>query len=130
MTDAVIIAIIGGLFGIIGGTIGSVLVYKTQKPVAESNVNKLNTEANIALIKPLTDRIDRAESELLELREELRNRDMTIEAQNEVIREQNIGVGLLITQLVNARMVPSWKPKESTVATLKPHNTGFGMRRK
>jgi|WetSurMetagenome_2_1015567.scaffolds.fasta_scaffold11081_12 hypothetical protein len=56
-----------------------------------------------------------------ELREELRKRDLTIEAQNDVIREQNLGIGQLMAQLVNARIAPAWKPRD-VLATIPPKN--------
>ena len=121
MSEGVLTVLIAGLLGMLGGVIGSVLTYKTQKPVAESNVNLTNTQANIALVKPLTDRLNELEKEMEELREELRKRDITIEAQNDVIREQNLGIGQLVAQLVNARMTPAWKPKD-VLATIPPIN--------
>jgi predicted RNase H-like nuclease (RuvC/YqgF family) len=40
MTDTVMVAIIGGLFGIIGGAIGSVLAYKNQKPITQAQSDR------------------------------------------------------------------------------------------
>jgi hypothetical protein len=130
MSDGVLTVLIAGLLGMFGGVIGSVLTYKTQKPVAESNVNKVNTDANIALVGPLTIRLNELEREMSELREELRKRDAIIETQNDVIRDQNFGIGQLLNQLGNARMTPAWKPKDA-LATLPPTNkkqSGFGTR--
>jgi chromosome segregation ATPase len=40
MTDTLMVAIIGGLFGIIGGSIGSVLAYKNQKPITQAQSDR------------------------------------------------------------------------------------------
>ena len=89
-----------------------------NKPTVDSaNASSVNTAANIALIEPLTKRIDALEFELNEMRDELKKRD-------EIIERQNVGIGILLTQIGRARLTPDWKPTAYTTTPPAPA-TGF-----
>lgn len=44
MSEAILLALIGGLFGLLGGAIAARYTYKVQKPVAEATAQKSDAE--------------------------------------------------------------------------------------
>ena len=81
-----------------------------NKPTVDSaNASSVNTAANIALIEPLTKRIDEMENEIAAMRGEL--------------EDLRLGVGILTAQLIEVGRTPRWKPRNSST-TAKPV-TGF-----
>ncbi len=76
----------------------------------------INTRANISLLAPLTQRVDELEREAAEWRAER--------------EEWKIGIGLLLGQLVEARIKPTWTPRGVPIPEAKSGGGGDIMGRK
>ena len=83
----------------------------SQRRKVSADVSEINTRANLTLLKPLTDRVDELEREAAEWRAER--------------EEWKIGIGLLLGQLVEARIKPTWTPRGVAVPDIKPTNGGM-----
>jgi hypothetical protein len=84
---------------------------RNKPQVDTATVSQINTSANIALIEPLTRRIDALEIELNEEREARKREHTEMRVELEDLR---IGVGILTAQLVDAKMTPRWKPRNAS----------------
>jgi hypothetical protein len=110
MSDAVLLAIVGlvgTFFGMLGGVVAASLSYKAQKPLSEGNASLANTQANLALIEPLTGRINELERDVEAEREARRNSILELRTQFDTLLR---GSWENYEQLIENKITPRYKP--------------------
>lgn len=101
MSDIVIVALISG--GVSFMVAGVPLLFQRRKVSADAA--EANTRANVALIEPLTKRIDKLESK--------------VSALEKLNFDYLIGIKRLLRQLIGADMTPVWVPHEIDIESVK-----------
>lgn len=82
----------------------------SQRGKVRADSSEINTRANITLLKPLTDRVEKLEREAAEW-----------QAEREEWKE---GIGLLLGQLVSNHIKPTWTPRNIPMPEVKKQSRG------
>jgi transposase len=94
---------------------------KTNTDAYDSLSNALQTSGKTIddLFRMLAE-VPKLQQQVAELREELERRD-------EIIESQNVGIGILLSQIGDARMTPRWRPLTAQdTRPIKNKKSGFG----
>lgn len=93
------------LGGIIAALISGILAYLLSSRKNNADASEANTRANVALIGPLTKRIEKLEGK--------------VEALEKLNFDYLVGIKRLLRQLIGADMTPVWVPHEIDLEAVK-----------
>ena len=93
------------LSGIVAALITGILAYLLSSRKNHADAAEANTRANVALIEPLTKRIDKLENK--------------VEALEKLNFDYLVGIKRLLRQLIGADLTPVWVPREIDLEAVK-----------
>jgi chromosome segregation ATPase len=104
MTDTVMVAIIGGLFGIIGGAIGSILAYKNQKPITQAQTDRSALQDSEELRKQIKQEREEYRTEYRALKEQFEALEEQLDRVQQDLTHERAARGLLENKLIEAQV--------------------------
>lgn len=132
MSEAALIAIVGlvgTIFGVIGGVVGSAFSYKTQKPITQAQSERSALQDSNELRAQMKQEREEYRKEYLELREKFEAMEKEFENVRGELDDLRLGVGILTAQLVKHGHTPEWKPRTFTDDPLDTQPVKHGFKR-
>ncbi len=111
MSDAILTVLIGGLLGLIGGAIGSILAYKNQKPLTQAQYERSALQDSNELRAQMKQEREEYRTEYRALKNEFETIKEELESMRGELDDLRLGVGILTAQLIKNRITPEWKPR-------------------